>query len=64
MRAAAKNILYTTSNSWAYDEEHKNGDPAPWKTIFYVVDALIVAAILAGVVMIYLNYRKKSSKNA
>ncbi len=62
MRTAAKNILYTTSNSWIYDDAHKGGDAAPWKTTFYIVDALILAAILAGALLIYLNYRKKSKK--
>ena len=62
MRTAAKNILYTTSGSWIYDDAHKGGDPAPWKTVFYIADAVIAAAILAGAVLIFLNYRKKSAK--
>ena len=62
MRTAAKNILFTTSNSWIYDDAHKGGDPAPWKTAFYAVDAVVGLLILAGAVMIYLNYRKKNKK--
>ena len=62
MRTASKNILFTTANSWIYDDAHKGGDPAPWKTAFYAVDAVIGLLILAGAVMIYLNYRKKSKK--
>ncbi len=62
MRTASKNILYTTANSWIYDDAHKGGDPAPWKTLFYLVDAVIVAALLAAAVIIWLNYRKKSRK--
>ena len=62
MRTATKNILYTTANSWIYDDEHKGADTTSWKTTFYVVDAVIVALILAGAVLIYLNYRKKSRK--
>ena len=62
MRTAAKNILFTTSGSWIYDEAHQGGDPAPWKTLFYVADAVVIAAILAGAVLIWLNYRKQSRK--
>lgn len=60
MRTATKNILYTTSGSWIYDDEHKGADATPWKTTFYIVDGVILALILAGAVLIYLNYRKKS----
>ncbi len=60
MRTATKNVLYTTSGSWIYDAEHKGADATPWKTTFYLVDAVILALILAGAVLIYLNYRRKS----
>ena len=48
--------------SWIYDDAHKGGDPAPWKTAFYAVDTVVGLLILAGAVMIYLNYRKKNKK--
>ena len=60
MRTATKNILYTTANSWIYDDEHKGAETTPWKTMFYVIDAVVIALILAGAVLIWLNYRKKS----
>ena len=60
MRTAAKNILFTTANSWIYDEEHKGAETTPWKALFYVVDAVVIGLILAGAVLIWLNYRKKS----
>ena len=60
MRTATKNILYTTAGSWIYDDEHKGAEATPWKTTFYVVDAIIVALILAGALLIWMNYRKKA----
>ncbi len=59
MRTATHNILYTTANSWTYDEEHINGNTASWETTFYVVDAVIVVAILAGAVLAYKKYKKE-----
>ena len=54
--------LYQSRQVFFYDDAHKGGDPAPWKTAFYIVDAVVVALILLGAVLIWLNYRKKSKK--
>ena len=59
MRQATKNILYTTANSWAYDEEHQQGGGEDWKMMIYGIDAVVVILILAGGVWIYRRYRKQ-----
>jgi beta-glucosidase len=60
MREATHNILYTTANSWAYDEEHTQTGMATWKKI------LIGADVAAGFLLLccaYLTYKKyKKSK--
>lgn len=59
MRQATKNILYTTANSWAYDEEHQQGGGEDWKMMIYGIDAVVVILIMAGGVWIYRRYRKQ-----
>lgn len=58
MRQATKNILYTTANSWTYDEEHQQGGGEEWKLMIYGVDAVVVILIAAGGGLIYRKYRK------
>ncbi len=62
MREASKNILYTTVNSWAYDEEHQQNKADQWETTIYLIDALIAAVLCAGAVLSYKKY-KKDEKN-
>ncbi len=59
MRQATKNILYTTANSWAYDEEHQQGGGEAWKMMIYGIDAAAVILLLAAGVWIYRDYRKR-----
>lgn len=47
MRQASKNILYTVVNSLAYGENAQNG-LAPWMTVLFAVDAVVVL-LLAGI---------------
>ncbi len=58
MRNAMHNILYTTVNSWAYDEEHMNAGMPAWKVTAYVVDAVLLLLIAAGAMIAYKNYKK------
>ncbi len=59
MRNATKNILYTTANSWIYDEANQTAGTDSWKTTFYVVDGILVVLILGGAILIANNYRKR-----
>ncbi len=58
MREATKNILYTTSNSWAYDEEHQNAGMESWKIMIYAVDAVLGIALVTGMVLVFRKYKK------
>ncbi len=58
MREATHNILYTTVNSWAYDEEHTQTGMATWKKILIAVDVVAGALLLCGAILIYRKYRK------
>lgn len=49
MRTAMHNILYTTANSWIYDEANQGGIEG-WKLGFYAADALIAAIVVGGLV--------------
>ncbi len=62
MRTATKNILYTTSNSWTYDEEHQNAGTESWKIMIYAVDAVAVLVIAAGMVLAFRKYKKQTAK--
>ena len=57
MREATHNILYTTVNSWAYDEEHTQGGMETWKLILITVDVVAVAAIAFGMFRKYKKYK-------
>ena len=61
MRDAAKNILYVVANSRAYTEENyaqSTGTPV-WKTIMYVVDAVVLIALAALEWAFLKKYRKE-----
>ncbi|MDO4621059.1 MAG: glycoside hydrolase family 3 N-terminal domain-containing protein, partial [Lachnospiraceae bacterium] len=60
MRQATKNILYTTSNSWTYDEEHQNAGIESWKLPIYAVDAIAVLLLCAGIVLAFRKYKAAS----
>ena len=57
MREATHNILYTTVNSWAYDEEHSHPGLETWKVILIAADVVLGAAILFGMVRKYRKYK-------
>lgn len=61
MRQATKNILYTTVNSWAYDQEHQQASIQTWQIGIYVADGIVVLLLLAGGGLIYRKYRKKKT---
>lgn len=61
MRRATKNILYTTANSWAYDEEHQQSGMEGWKIKIYAADGAVIALIAIGAALIYRKYRKKAN---
>ncbi len=58
MREATHNILYTTVNSWAYDEEHSQGGLEAWKMILITVDAVAALALCFGAYSVYKKYKK------
>ena len=57
MREASHNILYTTVNSWAYDEEHSHPGLETWKIILIAADVVLGAAICFGMVRKYRKYK-------
>ena len=60
MREATHNILYTTANSWTYDEEHQQPQGIEsWKLKIYLLDTIILLALLAGAYLIYKRYMKE-----
>ena len=59
MRTATHNILYTTAQSWTYDEEHQQGSLEPWKMTAYVIDAVLAAGLIALAVLAYSKYKKQ-----
>jgi beta-glucosidase len=58
MREATHNILFTTVNSWAYDEEHTQHGLETWKKILIAVDVVAGAAILCGAYLAVKKYKK------
>ena len=58
MREATHNILYTTVNSSAYDEEHSQGGLEAWKAILIGADVLAGLALCFGAFRIYQKYKK------
>ena len=59
MRTATHNILYTTANSWTYDEAHLKGGAEPWKKAAYAIDAVLGVALAALAVMAVRKYNKQ-----
>ena len=59
MRTATHNILYTTANSWTYDEAHLKGGTEPWKKAAYAIDAVLGVALAALAVMAVRKYKKQ-----
>lgn len=59
MREATHNILYTTANSWAYDEEHQGNAIETWKIIIYAIDAMVVIGILLGAIKIFYHFKRR-----
>ena len=57
MRTAAHNILYTTANSWAYDEEHLQSGMVGWKKTAIAIDAVLAAALAGLAVLAYKKYK-------
>ncbi|MGN0299130.1 MAG: glycoside hydrolase family 3 C-terminal domain-containing protein [Lachnospiraceae bacterium] len=59
MRQACKNILYTAVNSRAYAAENLTTGPQGWQIAFYVVDVIVVLAIIALEIVAVKNYKKR-----
>ena len=57
MREATHNILFTTVNSWAYDEEHSHPGMETWKVILIAADVVLGAAICFGMLRKYKKYK-------
>ena len=57
-RQACKNILYTTCNSRAYDEDVLNPGLPGWQIMMYVVDAIIVVLLAVWEFFLIKAYRK------
>ncbi|MBQ1492221.1 MAG: hypothetical protein IIZ39_09685, partial [Blautia sp.] len=58
MREATHNILYTTVNSWAYDEEHYSTEMEAWKKILIGADVVLGVLLLAGALLAVRKYKK------
>ncbi len=58
MRQATKNILYTTANSWIYSEEYRTSGMPTWKKMIYGVDVVVIFALAAGMIAVFVKYRK------
>ena len=57
MRQATHNILYTTANSWAYDEEHLQSGMVGWKKAAIAIDVVLAAALAGLAVLAYKKYK-------
>ena len=58
MREATHNILYTTANSWAYDEDHTQTGMATWKKILIGADVAAGLLLLGGACLLFKKYKK------
>ncbi len=58
MRTATHNILFTTANSWTYDEEHQQGGTEPWKKAAYAIDGVLAVLLIALAVLAVKKYNK------
>lgn len=61
MRTAAKNILYVTVYSRAYEPgNYERATATPiWRTVFIVVDVVLAAAFIALEVLTVKGYQKR-----
>ena len=59
MRNAMHNILYTTVNSWAYDEEHQIATTPAWKKIAYILDVILILIVLASAILAVKQYKNQ-----
>ncbi len=62
MRNACKNILYTVVNSRAYADENIHAGMHKWEKILTGVDVAILICLIAGQVVVYRNYKKRTTK--
>ena len=61
MRQACKNILYTVGNSGYYTiNEQTTGGLTRMQKIFYGIDALTAAIVIIPLVLVFMNWKKKS----
>ena len=58
MREATHNILYTTANSWAYDEDHTQTGMATWKKILIGADVAAGLLLIGGAYLIWKKFKK------
>ncbi len=58
MRQASHNILYTTANSWIYDEAHRKSGMVTWKKAAIAIDAVLGILILLGLFAAIRKYLK------
>ena len=63
MREATHNILFTTANSWTYDEEHQQSSVQGWQMTAYVIDAVVVIAVSALSVLAWRKYKKAEDRS-
>jgi beta-glucosidase len=63
MREATHNILFTTANSWTYDEEHQQSSVQGWQMTAYVIDAVVVIAVAALSVLAWRKYKKTEDRS-
>ena len=59
MRTATHNILYTTVNSWAYDNGAQGGMET-WRKILLAADIVIGVLLLTGALLIRRKYKKQA----
>ena len=58
MQTASKNILYTVSNSWAYEDGQIDNGILPWKKVAIFIDIILGIVLLATSIMIYKRSRR------
>ena len=62
MRQACKNILYTVGNSGYYTiNEQTSGGLTRMQKIFYGIDALTAAIVIIPLVLVFMNWKKKTA---
>ena len=62
MRQACKNILYTVGNSGYYTiNEQTEGGLTRMQKIFYGIDALTAAIVIIPLVLVFMNWKKKTA---